>query len=57
MIFGAQYQLAPNWSLRYEYRTADETGEAALRFRVHDFLSLEYAADKDAGWLRLLGDF
>ena len=56
-VLGASYRLAPRWQLRYEYRWADELGEAALRYRMHDFLSLEYVVDRHDNWLRLIGFF
>lgn len=55
-VGGAQ-EIADRWLLRYEYRWFDQKGEAALRYRMHDFLSLEYVIDKDDSWLRLIGNF
>lgn len=57
LIFGGWQQLAPRWQLRYEYRTADHLGEAGLRYKMHDFLSLEYVVDREQNWLRIIGDF
>ena len=54
---GMRAILSPFWQLRYEYRYADHMGEGALRYKLHDFLSLEYAADPDGRWLRVIGDF
>ncbi len=56
-VLGALQTLAPRWQLRYEYRFADQLGEAGLLYKVHDFLSLEYVLDKTQGWLRLIGNF
>ena len=56
-ILGGEQQLANRWMLRYEYRWSDQKGEAAIRYRMHDFLSLEYVIDKDDSWLRLIGSF
>ena len=56
-ILGGEYSLSRRWLLRYEYRWADQKGEAALRYRMHDFLSLEYVIDKDDSWIRLIGNF
>lgn len=56
-VLGAGYCLAPRWQLRYEYRWADQMGEAVLHYRMHDFLSLEYVVDKHDSWLRLIGVF
>lgn len=56
-VLGGERQLTDRWLLRYEYRWADQKGEAALRYRMHDFLSLEYVTDHDDKWLRLIGNF
>ena len=56
-VLGALQEIAPRWQLRYEYRFADQLGEAGLLYKVHDFLSLEYVLDKTQGWLRLIGNF
>ena len=56
-VLGASQQLAPRWLLRYEYRFADHLGEVGLRYKVHDFLSLEYVLDRHQNWLRVIGDF
>ena len=53
----AEQELAKRLRLRYEYRWWDHRGEAALRYQLHDFLSLEYAVDKDDKWLRFIGHF
>ena len=56
-IAGIEQQLSPKWLLRYEYRWIDETGEAAVRYKLHDFLSIELVNDKKDDWLRLIGNF
>ena len=53
----AEYDFARDWLIRYEYRFDDHTGEAGIRYRLHDFLSLEYAIDRRDNWLRLIGNF
>ena len=53
----AQYEFARDWMLRYEYRFEEHTGEVGLRYRLHDFLSLEYVIDRSDNWLRLIGNF
>ncbi|SHK59793.1 hypothetical protein SAMN05216582_1099 [Selenomonas ruminantium] len=56
-IYTASQQLSARWLLRYEYRRGDHLGEAAVRYRLHDFLSMEYVFDHDQNWLRLIGNF
>ena len=56
-IYDFDWRIAPDWSARYEYRPADSRGEGALRYRLHDFLSLEYAVDSEDSWLRVIGFF
>lgn len=56
-VLGAEQPLMKNLFLRYEFRFADHAGEAGLRYRLHDFLSLEYVFDNEDNWLRLIGNF
>lgn len=56
-ILGGEQELGHRWMLRYEYRWTDQMGEGAIRYRLHDFLSLEYVIDKDDKWLRVIGNF
>lgn len=54
---GGEQRLSPRWLLRYEYRWYDQKGEGAIRYRLHDFLSLEYVADEEDQWLRVISVF
>lgn len=45
------------WLLRYEYRDMDRHSEYGIRYKLHDFLSLEYAFDSHGSWLRFIGYF
>ena len=56
-IVSASQQVLRDWLLRYEYRWTDQRGEVGLRYRLHDFLSLEYVVDSRDNWLRLIGNF
>ena len=56
-ILGGEQELGRRWMLRYEYRWTDQMGEGAIRYRLHDFLSLEYVVDKKDNWLRVIGNF
>ncbi len=56
-ILGGEQELGRRWMLGYEYRGADEMGEGAVRYRLDDFLSLEYVVDKKDNWLRVIGNF
>ena len=56
-ILGGEQELGRKWMLRYEYRWTDQMGEGAIRYRLHDFLSLEYVIDKEDKWLRVIGNF
>ena len=55
--FAAYQELTPLWLLRYEYRGWNHMSEAALRYKVHDFLSLAYVVDRYDNWMRLIGHF
>ncbi len=57
MILGGEQEIGRKWMLRYEYRWTDQMGEGALRYRLHDFLSLEYIIDKKDKWVRVIGNF
>ena len=57
LIAEAEQWLTPKWLLRYEYHGVEHYGQAALRYKLHDFLALEYALDKDDSWLRFIGYF
>ena len=54
---GIRQKLAPKWFLRYEYRWADQRGEAGLLYQMHDFLGLELIRDTKDNWLRVIGNF
>lgn len=56
-ILGAAYPISPVWTARYEYRFADRASETALRYKIHDFLGIEYAVSGAHGWVRLIGNF
>lgn len=56
-ILSAEQELGRRWLLRYEYRWTDQRGEGALRYRLHDFLGLEYVVDNKDNWLRVIGNF
>jgi len=56
-VYDLAWQWARDWLVRYEYHAWDRRGEGALRYRLHDFLNLEYALDDEGGWLRLIGNF
>ena len=49
--------LSPKWQLRYADRSRDHESEYGIRYRLHDFLTLEYARDKHNSWLRFIGYF
>ena len=49
--------LGGKWQLRYAYRSRDQENEYGLRYRLHDFLTVEYAMDSHNGWLRFIGYF
>lgn len=56
-IYEVRQKLSSRWLLRYEFRQEERVGEAAVRYRLHDFLGLEYVFDNDQNWLRLIGNF
>ena len=56
-VLAATQQLAPRWLLRYEYRLDDALGETAVRYKLHDFLSVEYLINRRQKWFRFIGNF
>ncbi|MBP1764349.1 MAG: hypothetical protein H6Q65_1407 [Firmicutes bacterium] len=48
--------LSHDWSLRLERTPAAEQNEIGFRYRLHDFISLEYIITNHDNWLRLVGD-
>ena len=56
-VYDFGWHFAPGWLLRYEYHDEERRGEGALRYRLHDFLSVEFARDTEDAWVRLLGYF
>lgn len=57
LTWGLSYDFRPKWRLSYEYRQGDHLGEAALRYKFHDFLAVEYIVEKNNNWVRLIGFF
>ncbi len=57
----AQRVFNKKWLARFEYAPAKDSWEGAIRYNLHDFVSLEYVwqqADHEKDrWLRLIGHF
>ena len=49
--------ISRKWLIRYEYRDLEHHSEYGIRYKLHDFLSLEYAVDSHGSWLRFIGYF
>ncbi len=49
--------VSRKWLIRYEYRDLEHHSEYGIRYKLHDFLSLEYAMDSHGSWLRFIGYF
>lgn len=45
-----------DWSVRAERELENNRYEAALRYKLHDFVSAEYVVTTDRNWLRLVGN-
>ena len=55
-IIWMNQQVNPKWSLRVE-RTPDiERNEVGVRYRLHEFMSVEYIFDNHDRWIRLVGN-
>ena len=47
--------LGGRWSLRVERWPHLEWTEVGMRYKLHDYLSLEFVINNDSNWLRLVG--
>lgn len=56
-VFGGEQKFLNDFTLRYEYSRFAKHGEWGLRYRLHDFLSVEYIVGRDENWLRFIGNF
>lgn len=56
-VVGADRQFDDRWKLRYEYAHDTGLGEWGLRYKLHDFVGLEYIVNHEDRWLRLIGNF
>lgn len=56
-----QYIFNKKWLMRFDYAPQNDNWEGAIRYNVHDFISLEYVWEqrnhKNDNWLRLIGHF
>ena len=57
LIVDLKYEFFKNWLLRYEHKFDDDRKEAAIRYKISDFLGVEYAVDQRESWLRFIGNF
>lgn len=48
--------LGNHWSARFERTPADGSYEFGLRYKLHEFVSLEYIFTNNDHWLRLIGN-
>lgn len=55
-ILWINQNLGPKWSLRIERIPADHHNEFALRYKMHEFLGVEYVASDTDNYLRLIGN-
>lgn len=49
-------KLANNWRVRTQFQSEDSAYEFSLRYRVHEFLSVEYVVEKHDQFVRLVGN-
>ena len=57
LIADLEYSFLKNWLLRYEHKFDNDKKEAAIRYKLHDFLGIEYVIDQRESWLRFIGNF
>ena len=56
-ITAFEYEFLKDWLLRYEHKFSNDHKEAAIRYKLHDFLGIECVVDNDEGWIRFIGNF
>lgn len=56
-VLWAKQQVAEKWLLRFEHTPSLEFNEVAVRYKVHDFVGLEYVINDKDNWLRMVGYF
>lgn len=56
-ILWVKQQLGKRWLLRLEHTPAENFNEFAIRYKLHDFIGIEYTMNDDDRWLRMVGNF
>lgn len=56
-VLWAKQQVAEKWLLRFEHTPGLEFNEFAVRYKLHDFIGVEYVINDDDNWLRMVGYF
>ncbi|HIU63755.1 MAG TPA: hypothetical protein IAB06_01765 [Candidatus Avacidaminococcus intestinavium] len=51
-----EYAFSPKWRLRAEHYSRLNTNEFGVRYRIHEFLSIEYVYSNDEPYLRIIGN-
>jgi len=51
-----EYEFSPKWRLRAEHFSGSNINEFGARFRIHEFLSVEYVYSNDKPYLRIIGN-
>ena len=51
-----EYYLNPKWKLRAEHFANQNRNEYGVRYRIHEFLSVEYVYGGDEFYLRIIGN-
>ena len=49
-------KVANNWRVRTQFQSEDNAYEFSLRYRIHEFLSVEYVVEKHDQFVRLVGN-
>ena len=57
MIASIEQDFFKDWLIRYEHRFDGDNNEAAVRYKIHDFLDVEAVVDRKESWLRFIGHF
>lgn len=56
-ILWAKQRAGDRWTFRFEHTPSIEFNEFAARYKMDDFVGLEYVMNDDDRWLRVVGNF
>lgn len=56
-VLWAKQKVSEKWLLRFEHTPSQELNEFAVRYKLQEFVGVEYVINDDDKWLRMVGYF